>query len=265
MKKLILKYLPSSWQKKWYYFKNPGMIDEVDMAEKLLMKGDPHRVMIDVGAHVGRSLEPFAKKGWKVYAFEPDPHNLEELRELAKNYPNVKVEPIALGDKEETEMAFFSSAVSTGISSLVNFHTTHEEVAKVQVTTLKSYCRAHFIQRISFLKSDTEGFDLPVLRGYDWSQPHPRIIVCEYDNHKARSLGYDLLEQAALLTDNGYKILISEWHPLEDYGRGHKWRRFTTDPERANTEKSWGNILAVKEDDWAHLQHIASKHGNIEN
>ncbi len=264
MKKFLMQLVPSSWQKKWYYFKNPGMIDEVDIAEKLLMEGDPHRVMIDVGAHVGRSLEPFAKKGWEVYAFEPDPKNLAALRILAKNYPKVHVEAKALGDQEVAEMAFFSSDVSSGISSLVNFHTTHELVAKVPVTTLKTYCQAHNIRQVSFLKSDTEGYDLPVLRGYDWSKSHPRVIVCEYDNHKAKSLGYDLVEQAALLTNNGYNILISEWHPLEDYGKGHKWRRFVTDPVLANGEKSWGNIIAVKPADWQLLLTIAAKFGKTE-
>lgn len=265
MKKFLLGLLPSSWQKKWYYFKNPGMIDEVDIAEQLLMQGDPYRVMIDVGAHVGRSLEPFAKKGWVVYAFEPDPKNLAELRILAKKYPKVQVEAKALGDQEVEEMAFFSSEVSTGISSLVNFHTTHEEVARVQVTTLKKYCGAKKIREVSFLKSDTEGYDLPVLRGYDWAgQPHPRVIVCEYDNHKARSLGYDLVEQAALLTQNGYKLLVSEWYPLEDYGRGHKWRRFVTDPVLANGEKSWGNIIAVKPADWQALLAVSKNFGNLE-
>jgi FkbM family methyltransferase len=186
------------------------------------------------------------------------------LKALAKKFPTVTVEPVALGDKEEEEVAFFSSAISTGISSLVHFHQTHEEVAKVQVTTLKNYCRKHGIREVSFLKSDTEGFDLPVLRGYDWSQPHPRVIVCEYDNFKSRSLGYDLPAQAALLTENGYKILISEWYPLDDYGKGHKWRRFTTEPEKANGEKAWGNILAVKPSDWEALLKIAAKFGKME-
>ncbi|TAK34972.1 MAG: FkbM family methyltransferase [Saprospiraceae bacterium] len=264
MKNLLLKYIPASWQKKWYYFKNPGMIDEVDMARKLLFQGDEHRVMIDVGAHVGSSLEPFAHQGWRVFAFEPDPANLAHLREMVGKFPKVTVEPVALGDKEEAGMAFFSSKVSTGISSLVHFHASHEEVAKVQVTTLALYCKANDIRHISFLKTDTEGFDLPVLRGFDWTQPHPRIIVCEYDNFKTKALGYDLLAQAALLTDNGYKILISEWHPLEDYGRGHKWWRFVTDPRMANTENSWGNILAVKEADWNLLAAITAKHGKIQ-
>ncbi|MFQ5447048.1 MAG: FkbM family methyltransferase [Saprospiraceae bacterium] len=264
MKKSLLKYIPASWQKKWYYLKNPGMIDEVDIARKLLFRGDEHRVMLDVGAHVGSSLEPFAKKGWQVFAFEPDPNNLVPLKEMAAKFPGVTVENIALGDKEVAEMTFFSSPVSTGISSLVHFHRSHEEVAKVQVTTLARYCEAHDIRQISFLKSDTEGYDLPVLRGFDWSQPHPRVIVCEYDNFKSKELGYDLQEEAQLLLDNGYKILISEWYPLEDYGKGHKWRRFVTNPKLANTEKSWGNILAVKEADWQTLTAIAGKYGKIE-
>jgi len=263
MKKTLLKYIPASWQKKWYYFKNPGMIDEVEIASQLLFAGDDDRVMIDVGAHVGSSLEPFARQGWQIFAFEPDPHNLQALRTLAAKFPKVKVEPVALGDREEEQVAFFSSPVSSGISSLVSFHRSHEEVAKVKVTTLGSYCNEQGINKVSFLKTDTEGYDLPVLRGYDWTQPHPRIIVCEFDNFKTKTLGYDLLAQASLLTDQGYKILISEWRPLEDYGRGHKWWRFVTDPELANSARSWGNILAVKEKDWKQLVKIAVKHGKV--
>jgi FkbM family methyltransferase len=263
---LVKQFLPLSWQKRWYHFKNPHVIDEVDIVYKLLRKtGDSHQTMIDVGAHIGSALEPFAKHGWQVYAFEPDPINRAKLLNFTKQYPNVKVEPIALSDMEVDEMPFFSSEVSSGISSLLNFHESHHEAAKVAVSTLKKYCEANKIEKVSFLKTDTEGYDLPVLRGNDWSKLKPRAIVCEFDDFKTKKLGYTLQEQAALLVQNGYKIIVSEWHPIEEYGRAHRWRRFISDPTKVVGDRVWGNIIAVEPKDWEQLVAIAQKYGPVSN
>jgi len=263
MKKLLLKYIPLSLQKKWYHFKNPGTIDEVDIAFKLLANSDPHRTMFDVGAHVGNSLEPFARKGWTVYAFEPDPTNRKGLTELCRHYPNVVIEPVALSDYEDSEVPFFTSTVSTGISSLLKFHETHEAVNKVQVTTLNTYCREKGVSHISFLKTDTEGYDLPVLRGVSWDNIKPRVIVSEFDNFKTKNLGYELNDQVGLLQSQDYKVLISEWHPIEEYGKVHRWNRFVADPSLVKGERVWGNVIAVMSKDWPMLLKIAKKYGKI--
>lgn len=264
IKKFLQQYIPLSILKKWYYFKNPGAIDEVDIAWKLLAGGDPHRVMVDVGAHVGNSLEPFARKGWKVYAFEPDPKNRKGLTALCSRFPNVTIEPVALSDSEKEDVPFFTSNVSTGISSLLSFHTTHEAANLVRVTTLKTYCREQGISNISFLKTDTEGYDLPVLRGVAWEAAQPRVIVSEFDNFKTQKLGYDVNDQVNLLKSKGYMVLVSEWHPIEEYGRAHKWRRFVTDTKLVEGEKVWGNVIAVKPADWDSLLKIARKFGPVE-
>lgn len=263
MKKFLQKIIPATWRKKWYHIKNPGIIEEVDIAWRLL-KNDTHQVMVDVGAHFGSSLESFARKGWKVYAFEPDPKNREKLLNRFGGVSNVIIEALALSDKEVEAMPFYSSPVSTGISSLLNFHPSHEAATIVAVTTLKNYCLKHNIRHISFLKTDTEGYDLPVLKGFDWSHSHPRIIISEFDNYKTLKLGYDVNEQITLLKDNGYEVLISEWYPIEEYGRTHRWRRFLTETAKLQGERVWGNLLAVKKQDWSLLLQIARKFGRIE-
>ncbi len=264
MKEFLKQLVPLSWQKRWYKFKHPGTLDEVDIVFDFLQKGDPNKVMIDVGAHVGNALESFAIKGWKVFAFEPDPTNRAKLLTLAAKFPNVKVESIALSDQPSGEMKFYASKVSSGISSLLNFHESHEVTATVKVTNLKTYCEANNIRQVSFLKTDTEGYDLPVLRGNDWKVVQPRAIVCEFDDFKTKNLGYTLIDQADLLLRNGYKIIVSEWYPIEEYGKTHRWRRFTTDPTNVVGERVWGNIIAVKPADWDSLLVITKKYGPIE-
>lgn len=256
--------VPLSWQKKWYKFKHPEVLDEVDIVFDLLKNEAQPKLMLDVGAHIGNALEPFARRGWKVYAFEPDPANRAKLEAFVGKFPNVKVEPIALSDQADGELNFYSSKVSSGISSLLNFHESHEVAAVVKVTNLKTYCEANGIKTVSFLKTDTEGYDLPVLRGNDWAAVQPRAIVCEFDDHKTKHLGYTLQEQADLLLRNGYKIVVSEWHPIEEYGRTHRWRRFITDPAKAVGDRVWGNIIAVKAADWEPLCNLLKKHGPIE-
>ncbi|NUM50693.1 MAG: FkbM family methyltransferase [Flavobacteriales bacterium] len=263
MKKILLRYIPISWQKKWYQLKNPGIIDEVEIAAKLLFKGDKHQTMLDVGAHFGESLEIFAKKKWNVFAFEPDPKNLIELIPLVKKYPNVTLEESAVGEQEISEMPYYSSNVSSGISGLLNFHSSHAEIKKVQVITLKNFCEKKKLQHISFLKSDTEGYDLPVLKGFNWNNPHPRVIVCEFDNLKSEKLNYSIKEQVQFLSDKGYKLLISEWYPIVEYGQVHQWKRFCLSATNVNP-KAWGNIIAVKESDFNALILIAENYGKIE-
>jgi FkbM family methyltransferase len=264
MKEFLKKRVPLAWQKRWYKFKHPGTLDEVDIAFDLLQASDPNKVMLDVGAHVGNALEPFARKGWTVFAFEPDPVNRAKLEAFTAKFPKVKVEPIALSDQPSGEMKFYASKVSSGISSLLKFHESHEVTATVKVTNLKSYCEANGIRQVSFLKTDTEGYDLPVLRGNDWEAVQPRAIVCEFDDFKTKNLGYTLIDQADLLLRNGYNIIVSEWYPIEEYGKTHRWRRFTTDPAKVVGERVWGNIIAVKPADWDGLVAIAKKHGPIE-
>jgi hypothetical protein len=81
---------------------------------------------------------------------------------------------------------------------------------------------------VDFLKIDTEGFDLMVLKGYPWTQsPRPRVILCEFEDAKTVPLGYDFHQLAAFLVGEGYQLIISEWYPVKAYGGLHRWRRFT--------------------------------------
>ena len=64
----------------------------------------------------------------------------------------------------------------------LTFHPTHQMGEQVDVTTLKHVIDEFDIdpERISFLKIDTEGHDLFVLRGYPWQTTAPRLIICEF-------------------------------------------------------------------------------------
>ena len=99
-----------------------------------------------------------------------------------------------------------------------------------------------------------------VLNSYDWkSKVHPRFIIAEFENRKTLPLGYSLNEMIQYLEEKEYSVLISEWHPILEYGRTHKWNRFTWDHELITNDRAWGNIIACKADDIESLKSAIAK------
>lgn len=243
----IQPYLPFTLRRKLTRRMDKNVVHEEDYIYSFLVKelNINNGFMVDVGAAYGEILEPFARKGWKVLAFEPDLKNGKVLDDLISSTKiNVEKCPLAVSDTEGV-LPFYDSDVSAGIKGLNKFHSSHVSHREVQVTTLKKEFAKREISKVDFLKIDTEGFDLMVLKGIDYKSVDISVIMCEYENAKTKNLGYSVSDMARHLKENGYNVIFSEWHPLVEYGSNHKWKQFTTD-ETQLTENGWGNILAVK-------------------
>ena len=224
-------------------------LDEVELAYDYLRKsgGGPERVMVDVGAHFGTSLGRFAADGWTVHAFEPDDQNRAVLECRHGHRRNLSISKLAASDSSGKEVEFFTSELSTGISGLNAFDPSHQVSQKVALIRLEDYCEEHQINRIDFLKIDTEGHDLMVLKGLSFEKTSPAVIVCEYEDRKTLPRGYDRFEMADFLRDLEYHVVVSEWFPIEAYGKRHRWKRFASSMESTDGE-SWGNIIAFRGD-----------------
>lgn len=215
--------------------------------------------MFDVGAHQGSSLEPFARSGWSVHAFEPDPSNRIILQRAVQRWPDVRVVPSAVADERGT-LPLYTSAESSGISSLVPFHASHKALGEVPVITLADYAAEQQIGSIDFLKIDVEGYEREVLAGLDWIR-RPTAIVAEFEDEKTVPRGYCWRDLATTLAGKGYRVLVSEWFPIEAYGSSHRWRRFEEFPSQLADPMAWGNLIAVDETMWPALRracHIAA-------
>ena len=81
-------------------------------------------------------------------------------------------------------MPFYTSDVSAGIKGLNQFHSSHKQYKEVQTVTLETFCKDKQITFFNFLKIDTEGFDLNVLKGADLQSHGIEVIMCEYDDNK---------------------------------------------------------------------------------
>jgi FkbM family methyltransferase len=226
----------------------PVGADEIEIIFALLRADKRVGVMIDVGAHFGSSLYPFALNGWTVYAIEPDSRNRARLTHRVGKLSNVIVDPRGVSDRPQSSVTLFRSQQSSGISALRAFHPSHLPGEEIQVTTLAQLVKERGVTEVDFLKVDTEGLDLMVLRGFPWDQLTPSVVVCEFEDSKTTPLGYSFQDLAQFVVDRGYRVVVSEWYPIEQYGETHSWRCFATYPCDLCAAAAWGNIIAVREE-----------------
>lgn len=220
-------------------------LDEFRLAWNLIGEKMKDGVLFDVGAHMGGGpLSSFVRHKWDVYAFEPDPKNRKALLANLGHHDNIVILDEAVSDSIATDIDFFSSDVSTGISGLTAFHDSHEKSTTVSTTTLDAAMERFKLDRIDCLKIDVEGHEMSVLRGLDFNKTKPKIIVAEFEDSKTTHHGYDSHDLAKFFVERGYHVYVSEWHPIEQYGGNHSWRSLKSYPcEIPST--SWGNFIAV--------------------
>ncbi|MEM7708760.1 MAG: FkbM family methyltransferase [Pseudomonadota bacterium] len=224
-------------------------IDETRVVARVFDHIGEGTSMIDVGAHHGSALLPFLKRSWTVQAFEPDRNNRSKLLERLKDHRHrelLKIDDRCVGAESVDHRPFYTSEESTGISSLSSFHPSHKESDQVGVVSLRDFLEDQTIEKVDFLKIDTEGHDLFVLKGFPWERLQPRVIECEFEDSKTEPLGYKFKDLAWYLADKGYALYVSEWHPIERYGIRHNWHTLKRFPCSLNNKNGWGNILAFR-------------------
>jgi hypothetical protein len=159
----------------------------------------------------------------------------------------VSLDARCISNQSQKDVSFFSSEQSTGISGLSAFHDSHVEAQKVDVITLTEFFCDKPMPEVDFLKIDTEGHDLFVLQGFPWARSKPAVIECEFEDTKTVPLGYTFHDLACFLVDKGYKVYVSEWHPIVRYGIRHDWNRLVRYPCELADPKGWGNLLAFRD------------------
>ena len=130
------------------------------------------RVVFDVGANRGDWIDAVLaiNAGLEIHAFEPSRDGFGQI--VAKNLPShVRCNNVALGAADEQRQLYAvgsdpemrSLYARAGLEEYGIDPPTIGEL--VSVTTLDAYCRGAGVAAIDYLKIDTEGHDLQVLRG----------------------------------------------------------------------------------------------------
>jgi len=202
----------------------------------------PGMTALDIGAHHGfYSLLASAKVGTtgRVIAFEPSPRERQKLlRNLALNgCSNVQVEDCALADAPGEQELILVGSNNSGCNSLrqPNVADLTSSIA-VRVATLDGYFAGHPLPPVDFIKLDTEGAELAILKGACSvlrSRLRP-LIQCELEEIRTQPWGYHPREIVALLDTMGYR-----WFQAQSNG--------TLRPVEDKT-KAEGNFFAVPEE-----------------
>lgn len=229
---------------RWWNNEKPPFAESDLIHEAFAARTSPG-LMVDVGAHYGESFAPYLARSWQIYAFEPDPVNRAQLLKSV-SAKSIRLFDLAVGDREDDEVPFFASDESSGISGLSAFRETHREVSRVKLTTLRKVLNDEKVSHVDFLKIDTEGHDLFVLRGFPWERLKPDVVLCEFEDYKTKPLGYGYQTMGDLLLEKGYQVFLSEWAPIVKYGVSHQWRSWRAYPCGLKDPKGWGNFVAFR-------------------
>lgn len=212
---------------------------------------------VDVGANYGAFIGPAARRGTDVVAFEPHPELFAFLAKKYDGVQNVRIVQRAIADAVGM-LPFYTSDEHPGIHSLAGFHATHKPTVQVEVSTLEAELRRMKVQLVSALKIDAEGADLLALRGFDFVEHSPELIMAEFmDTRSVEHFGYTHHDMADFMAGHGYESWVSEWAEIEEYGRAeeqpsHRWLGFGKyAPAGA---PAWGNLICVRPEDRGRLQ-----------
>jgi FkbM family methyltransferase len=126
-------------------------------------------VILDIGANAGQTTIHCQKllPGCRVYSFEPGPAAYAELEATVGSIPGVEVFNVAMGERRgrlrliENSISQLSSFFGPGAASWGEVVGESE----AEVWTVDEFRESRGLGRISVLKTDTQGYDLAVLRG----------------------------------------------------------------------------------------------------
>ncbi len=165
----------------------------------------PHGFVLDLGANVGAFSLYAGRTATRVFAFEPDSSNFEQL---AKNMALNRTLPISIFKKavggKNGDAVLYQAAVNKGSSSLVHELSTHTEM--VEIMTLENALSLCGLSHVDFLKIDIEGSEYDL---FETASIHTlrRISSIAMEMHRVRGKRYrDVITK---LKNAGFKVRSS--------------------------------------------------------
>lgn len=160
-----------------------------DLIIDQIIRKESDGLFVDVGAYdpkIFSNTNRFYLRGWSGINIEPQPARFQKfLTDRARdinlncgihheathlNFYQLEVETLSTFDKAQAE------------ANAKRFHCEIENVYKVQVYSLKEIFKKYLKngRRIDFMSIDTEGNEMNVLRGNDWINFRPTLVLIEF-------------------------------------------------------------------------------------
>jgi FkbM family methyltransferase len=218
---------------------------EVRLFGVLAHEVKPHR-MVDVGAHRGTMFLPFLEAGWKINAFEPLKSNFEWLKAQFEPSDAVVLHPEAVSSSSGTKPFHLATTPDgKGLHEFYHslevigddqYHRKGDTVAVVTVSLDDLITQGTLPSHVGFIKVDTEGHDLEVLKGA--SRLRAEVVCVEFwcPGHPQGPSPAPPDQIVKLMKERGYAHYIVVEHDLNDV------TRFKSSLSEVLPD-AWGNLL----------------------
>ena len=184
--------------------------------------------LVVLGAHIGIHIKGEIEKilPEKVLLVEPVPHNVVEIKKNLNNLEGIKIEQVALSDKNETRNFYFVKNTSihklkkhwsSGIGSFnkqhlldhksKRFKIEEEDIDKISIEAIrfKDLVDKYNINQIDKLLVDVEGSEFAILNDIDLRSINIKKIIFEYKHFDGyQTTGKKLEEILKKFKENGY-------------------------------------------------------------
>ncbi|MEZ6131835.1 MAG: FkbM family methyltransferase [Planctomycetaceae bacterium] len=192
-----------------------------DAARVLQLLNDDAILIFDVGANDGGTAASMRQTfpGATIYCFEPFRTTFDRLSKKFRRSHGIICEQMGFSDKAgNVACVVHENSELNSVRAELNSRSSNQTPETVKLSTIDEYCYQENIERISLLKTDTEGFDLHVLRGARSMLESGKIdvIVCEVGVQRDDSRHTPLWHVSEFLQERGYRIVsIAEQMPSQ--------------------------------------------------
>lgn len=211
---------------------------QTNIINTLLMYLKKGAIFFDIGANIGYITAIAAgivgKKGI-VYSFEPIPKYYERLQKVAllnRKY-NIKTYDFALGETIGLAEINLPKIKNIGHNTMVPGLLRSQEIKetiKINVKRLDDFILNENIKRISLIKIDVEGFELPVLIG-----------LTKFFEQKKVNFPPIIVE----ITPQAYELMGSSLEELEMFMKKYSYNAYTSDGKIKIDLKKLKNVKLI--------------------
>jgi FkbM family methyltransferase len=224
-----LRYVPGSRPVRLSYASSANANVRYDALQIRLFSTQlaPGDTAIDIGAHGGQYsvlMSAMCGPTGQVVSFEPDPYALDLLRRNLALNPSIKpptIEACAVADRSGHRTLYSRHGNSQSSLARAAVETSSELVAEaieVPAVSLDEYLLARRLPEPRWVKIDTEGAEILVLRGAARLLAGGAGIVCELHPYAWSALGTSLAELKAIVAASGRSMrYLDQTAPIGDH------------------------------------------------
>lgn len=178
--------------------------------------------VLDIGANIGYTALVFSKAvepGFKIFAFEPEEANFAMLTRQVSKLGLDNLQPIraAVGNKDGV-IKLWKNRSHHADHRVVTAKYQDSGIASSDCVSVKQICLDNFLEsegirnKISFIKIDVQGYELPVLEGLRQTiSENPNLsIAFEYAPVDLQKLGYQPEDLLSFFAELGFQLYLIE-------------------------------------------------------